>query len=286
MPLGTREVLLIIRARDQATRVIADVGRAFTNLEGEAAASAASGIKAGSAIAGVGIGLTAVGLTGLSFFKNATQAAADYNQTAALTLTQVQQTGVSLEQIKDIGRDVAASIPAPFEQMQAALYDIFSSMDVGIDGARILLTEFATAAVAGQTDVQTAGRATISIMNAFKVPISDANKVLDAQFATVRVGVINYQELASTIGRAIPSAVRAGQSYQALGGMIAFMTRNGLSAAQAATSAARALDLLSNPKFAKHMHDFGIEVYDAQGNIRPMVDVIHDLQAKFKDLTP
>src|SRR5262245_23190362 len=205
-------------------------------MSAEAQASAMAGIRAGSAVAGVGIGLTAVGLAGLEFFKASTEAAVEYNQQAALTLTQVDQVGVSLQTIKDIGRDVAAAIPAPFEEMQSSLYDIFSSMDVDVNGAKTLLEAFSKGAVAGQVDVQQAGRATIAIMNAFKVPVSDVNKVMDVQFETVRKGVITYDELSSTIGRAIPSAVRAGQSYATLGGMIAFMTRNGLSAAQASTS--------------------------------------------------
>jgi TP901 family phage tail tape measure protein len=243
-------------------------------------------IKTGSAIAGIGIGLTTVGLAGLAFFKSATSAAVDYNQQAALTLTQVDQVGVSLETIKNIGRDVAAAIPAPFEQMQSSLYDIFSSMDVNVQQAQTLLTAFSEGAVAGQTDVQTAGRATIAIMNAFKVPIEDVNQVMDMQFETVKKGVITYDQLATTIGRAIPSAEKAGQTVQELGGAIAFATRNGLSASMAATSVARAFDMLSNPKFAKAMHDFGIEVYDASGKLRPLNEVMDDLRNKMQGMTP
>lgn len=286
MPLGTREVLLIIRARDQATRLIADVGRAFSDLDAQAKVSAMSSIRAGAAVAGVGIGLATVGAAGLAFFKSATSSAIDYNRASALTLTQVDQLGVSLETVKKIGRDVATAIPAPFEQMQSSLYDIFSSMDVNVTQAQGLLTGFAKASVAGQTDVQTAGRATISIMNAFKIPAEDVNKVLDVQFETVRKGVLTYAEFASTVGRAIPSAERAGQSIQTVGAMMAFLTRNGLSAAQAATASARSFDLLSNPKFAARMHDMGIEVFDAAGNFRPMVDVVTELRGKLSTMTP
>ena len=286
MPLGTREVLLVIRARDQATRAITGIASSFGALDAEAAAAARSTIATGTALTGVGIGIGAVGVAGLAFMKQATDAAMDYNRQAALTLTQVDQTGVKLEDIKRIGRDVAEAIPAPFDQMQKSLFDIFSSMDVNTTQAQQLLTAFSKAAVAGQTDVQTAGRATISIMNGFKVPIQDVGKVMDVQFETVKKGVITYDELASTIGRAIPSAVKAGQSYQTLGGMIAFLTRNGLSAAMASTSAARAFDLLSNPKFADNMQKFGISVFDASGNFRPMVDVVTDLRNKLAGLTP
>jgi TP901 family phage tail tape measure protein len=285
VPLNTREVLLIIRARDQATRLLADIGKSFGNVDSEAQAAAMSSIRTGSALAGVGVGLAVVGAAGLAFLKSTTEASAEYSRQSALTLTQIDQLGVSLDDVKQIGINVAKEIPAPFEQMQAALYDIFSSMDVNTTQAQTLLEGFAKAAVAGQTDVQTAGRATIAIMNAFKIPADQVNHVLDVQFEAVKKGVFTYDEFATSIGRAIPAALRAGQSFETVASMMAFMTRNGLSADMAATSAARALDLLSNPKFATAMHNFGIEVYDSTGNIRPMIDVMTELRDKLAGMS-
>jgi TP901 family phage tail tape measure protein len=286
MPLGVRDMLLIVRAKDQASRVLEDVARTFGKISGTAEEAAMRSIAAGGAILGVGIGLTAIGGEMVALLDDAVGAAREYSNQSALTLTQVDQLGVSLEDIKRIGREVAAEIPAPFEQMQAALYDIFSSMDVNVQQAQGLLTGFARAAVAGQTDVQTAGRATIAIMNGFKIPVEQVNKVLDIQFEAVRKGVFTYEEFATAIGRAIPSANRAGQSIETLASMMAFLTRNGLSADQAATSTARAFDLLSNPKFQKRMQEFGIAVFDAAGNFRPMLDVVTELRGRLSQMTP
>lgn len=284
MPLGTRDILLMIRARDQASRIISDVGRTFGTVGTEAGRTGRHMQQTGQTIAGIGIAITAVGAAGLAFFASATRAAMEYDKASRLTLTQIDKQKASLEDIKRIGRDVAMAIPAPFEQMQASLFDIFSSMDVGIGEAEKMLKGFSMAAVAGNVDIQIAGRATIAIMNAWKDEGMDLNRALDVQFQIVRKGVIDYQQLASTIGRAIPSAVRAGQSIETLGGMIAFMTRNGMSAAQATTSAARALDLLSNPVFGQRMQKLGIDVLDAAGNFRPMENVMVDLRHKLMDL--
>lgn len=237
-----------------------------------------------AALTGVGITLGAAGVAGIRFFAGATQEAVKYNQASALTLTQTDQLGISLNTIKKIGRDVAMAIPAPFEEMQASLYDIFSSMDVNAKGAQTLLENFSRGAVAGQVKVQTAGRATIAIMNAFQIPVEKVSEVMDFQFQLVRKGVGTYEDFASTIGRSIPSAVRAGQSYETLGGMLAFLTRNGLSAAMASASSARALDLVSNPIFAKRMEGLGLSVADANGNFKPMVNIVQDLRGKLAGL--
>src|SRR5688500_6661670 len=163
MALGTRELLMVIRARDVASRVLREVGTNVGGLGNPANASAAALFNLGAALTGVGVTLGTIGAAGLAFFNDATDAAIAYNREAALTKTQVTEVGVSVSDLADIGRRVAGEIPAPFDQMQTALYDIFSSMDVGVNEAERLLRKFSIGAVAGQVDIQTAARSTISI---------------------------------------------------------------------------------------------------------------------------
>lgn len=286
MPLGVRDFLLILRAKDQASRVITDVGRSVHALGDSGKLTGAEVTRVGQTLLGVGAAVGAVGAAGVAFFTSATSAAKEYNQAAALTLTQTDLTADKLHVIKDIGKAVAAEVPAAFDQMQDSLFDIFSSMEVGPKQAQIILREFARGAVAGQTEVQVAGRATIALMNAFKVPAEDVTKVMDLQFQLVRKGVGTYEEFARAIGRSIPSAVKAGQTMESFAGALAFATRNGLSAAMASTSVGRAMDLLANPKFAGEMSKIGIATANAKGEFRPLVDVMADLKKHMDALTP
>lgn len=285
MPIGTRDILLTIRAKDQASRIIQGVGQQFGVLEGEAQASATRMLQSGVALAGLGIGMMATGALVVSQLNNMRLAAVEYNKTAALTLTQVGQIGVSVKTIADIGLAVAKAIPAPLKELQPALYDIFSSIDVNVTDAQKILEGFAKASVAGSVDVRTAGRETLAFMNAFGLGIGDLGHIQDIQFQLVRKGVGTYDEFASSIGRAIPSATRAGQSMESLAGVMAFLTRNGISADLAATSAARAFDGLSKPKIIKHFNDLGIALSDSSGNFRSMADIATDLGKKLDGLT-
>jgi len=269
-----------------------------------------------SSLAGIGVATIFAGGVGLKFAYDSTKAFTEYQKQVALTRTQIDQTGVSLKQIADIGKRIGAQVGAPFEELQASLYDIFSSMDVSVVDSETLLRAFAKTAVAGQVSIQTSGRATIAIMNAFHVPAKKVNDIMDFQFQLVRKGVGTYEQFASTIGRSIPSAARAGQSYQQLGGMLAFLTRNGLSAAMATASAGRALDAISNsktvgklskmgdivaavlgPKGMQKMasdsgqsvkeftKSLGVSALDAKGRFRPLVDIINEMQKKLAGLT-
>lgn len=285
MAITTRDVILVLRAKDEATQTIRGVSAAFGTLGSDAYNSGARMIAAGGALLGLGAAIGTVGAGLLGLTKEMISTSMAYQQQAALTLTQVDQTGASLEQIKQIGLDVARYIPVPFDEVQQGLYQIFSSMDVSVADAGKILEAFAKGAVGGQTDLQVAGAATIGIMNAFGLGIEDLGRVQDVQFQLVRKGVGTYEDFANSIGLSLPSAARAGQSIELLSGMLAFLTRNGLSASRASTSAARALDLLSNPKTVERMEDMGIVVRKNNGEFADIDYIVTQLGKKLEGLT-
>jgi TP901 family phage tail tape measure protein len=277
MPLGARDIMLVIRARNEADSVLRDVGRMLSTMGAGSRTTAQNMQLLGVGLTAVGVGFIAAGAAAESFFADAVSGAVEYERQTALTLTQVDQVGVSLSDIGDIAKRVAREVPAPFDQMQASLYDIFSSMNVNTAGAEKLLTAFSKAAVAGQVDIQDAGRATIAIMNSFKIPVDQVNHVMDIQFQLVRKGVGTYQEFAEVIGRVTPAAVAAGQTVESMAGMLAFLTRNGLSAAMASTSAARAMELLTKPDTTAALEKIGVHTKDASGNFLQMNDILSQL---------
>jgi TP901 family phage tail tape measure protein len=237
--------------------------------------------QSGQEMTSVGTATAASGAIALTGIYKLTQAAVDYEKATALTRSQVDDTGVSLKQLGDIGLQVARDFGVPFESIQKSFYDIFSSMDVNVPQAESLLRNFSKAAIAGGTDMQTAGRLVISQLNAFKIPVEDVGRVLDVQFKLVQKGVGTYEEFARSLGRAQPSAVRAGQSIETLSGMMAILTRAGLTVYNATASAGRALDLFANAKVVERLKDMGINARDASGNFRPLADVVVELQQKF-----
>jgi TP901 family phage tail tape measure protein len=268
---------LVIRARDVASRTIQQIGTNFGLLDKEVKIFGHNAMKVGMAMTAVGAGIGAIGAGALGFFNSATNASMEYSRAAALTRTQVTELGTSVKEIGEIGKRVARIIPAPFDQMQDALYDIFSSTNASVKEAEQLLALFAKGAVAGQTDVRTAARSTISVMNAYHMPFTKANDVMDIMFEMVRRGVGTYEEFNLSIGRAIPAAVSASQKFETLAGVMAFLTRQGLSTQMAATSAARAMELFTKPDVVNALRDIGVEVTDAQGNFRQLNDIILDL---------
>lgn len=277
MPIGQRELMMILRARDEASRVVSQVRQSMDGLDQATSNAIRQQQHMGVALTTLGTAMVGVGAIGANFLSDAISQGIEFDRTIALALTQADGVQTSMEELGSVVRRIAGEIPVPIAELGAALYDIFSTIDVQVPEAEMLLTEFARAAVAGQVDVQDAATITMQIMNAYKLPVEDVNRVLDVQFELVRAGVGTYGEFAGALGRAVPAAVSAGQSVETLAGMMAFLTRNGLSVEMAATSAARALELFSKPENVYHVEQLGVAVREADGSFRQMNDIITDL---------
>lgn len=286
MGLSAHEVLLVLRARNEASLVLAGFSRDLRNVERSAIMANRAQRARGQALATLGVGIAAMGAVGLYALNKLTDSAVEYNRQTSLTLTQVDKAHVSFNDLWKIGMKIGTTVPVAFNQIQASLYDIFSSINTDGPGAAKILDAIARAAVGGSTDMKTAGRGIIAILNAYKMPAQQVTKVSDVLFQLVRKGVGTYSEFVSVIGRAVPSALKAGQSIQSLSGMMAFLTRNGLSTAMAAASSARALDALSKTKAIESLHKLGVEVQDTHGRFLPVVDIMTNLRDKLKNLTP
>jgi len=340
MPASVRDVLLLIRTKEDAQRALAGISREMRRASATADAASAraqaagarayaehlrvtgatkaqisavmasaraydeqargitqarqrsellqrSFMHAGDASTAMGVATMAAGAAVAYGLKQAIDVAAEYDRQVRFTYTQVDKRfKPSLEALGEIGRRVARDIAVPFEEIQVALFDVFSSTEANLPQAEALLRAFSKAAVAGQVDIQTASRATIGLMNAYQIPLKDVNKILDIQFQLVQEGVGTYEEWAQRIGLVTPSAVRAGQSIETMAAALAASTRLGVSAARSGTAVARAFDAFSHPKTIKNLKELGVQVVDAKGKFRPMVDVMEDWRKVLNKLPP
>ena len=282
---GYRGFYMAVRVRDETSRGFQTISRGLQNLGDE-------GVSFGDKMAGVGSGLMSVGtataslgVAGAAALGNFTTQALEFGRQTAYAFTQVDELGTSVEQIREISKSVAEAVPVPIEQINEGLYDLFSTIDVSVGESEELIMQLAKATIAGQTDMSTATRGTIAIMNAFKIPAEDMSEVLDFQFQLVRKGAGTYQDFATTLGLSLPAFAAADQHVDTLGGTLSFLTRNGLSASRASTSAARAMEMLVKPDVIERLQEMGIEVTKADGSFQDLGYIITQLaDGPFKDL--
>jgi TP901 family phage tail tape measure protein len=135
-------------------------------------------------------------------------------------------------------RNQVLSLAGPTKQapetLAAGLYDLASSGFTGQAGMKVLKSS-AIAATAGLTDTATSTKAVAGVLNAYRMGAGQAGRVSDVLFQTVNKGVVTFDELASTIGQALPIASKMGVSIEQVGAATATMTKQGVSGGEANT---------------------------------------------------
>ena len=132
------------------------------------------------------------------------------------------------------------------DSVTKGLYDILSATIPTADAINVL-TVAMRAARAGLTTTAAATRAIITVLMSYNMSFNQAAKVSDIFFATIRVGITTFKELAPVIGRAAATAAAAGLSFEELMASIATMTRAGLDTGVAITSINQTLLQFFNP---------------------------------------
>lgn len=106
------------------------------------------------------------------------------------------------------------------------LYDLVSSGFEAKDAMSVLESS-AKAASAGLTTTDVSAAAIAATLNAYQRPAKDARQVSDDLFQTVNLGVITFEELASTIGDVLPTAASMGINIKEVGAAISTLTKQG-----------------------------------------------------------
>lgn len=142
-------------------------------------------------------------------------------------------------------------------------------------------------AAAAETDVATAANITTGAIKAFGLAGKDAGYVADLLANSANASRASITDLAQGFQQAAFRFRSAGQGADDLAASLAILTNNGLSGSDAGTALQNAIAKLQGPtdKAAKLMSDLGINVYDANGNMKPLRDIIGILNEKLGGMT-
>jgi len=106
---------------------------------------------------------------------------------------------------------------------------LYQALSAGIPKENVLefLKIAAKTAVADGSDVSIAVDGITTVLNAFKIPASEAERVADLLFQTVAKGKTNFAQLASSISVAAPVAAATGVKLEELLAAVATLTKQG-----------------------------------------------------------
>jgi TP901 family phage tail tape measure protein len=227
--------------------------------------------------------VAAAGVAAVGVITKSVSAAMDWETGMAkanvtMQLTKEQLKGVSSEVlniakqsfVKDINQ-----VPEAFNRL------VSSGMDTNT--ALKALKPTLDAAKAGFADVDTVAMAAASTMNA--AGVKDATKVYDVLFATLNKGNAEFSDIANYLPKLIPAANALGISLETTSGAFAYLTAQGFKAEAAATGLQNVFKAFGDKETIKGFNNIGINIFDTQGKMRPLIKIVDDLKAKMAGLS-
>ena len=154
--------------------------------------------------------------------------------------------GPEFESMRQSVIGLSKELPQSASTLAEGLYNIASSGFAGEEGM-LVLNAAAKAASAGLTETNVSAKGLTAILNAYHRPASDAAAISDVMFKVVDKGVISFEELAGEIGDVTAIAAPLGVGIEEVGAAMSIMTRNGVNAAESATSIAAVLRSILKP---------------------------------------
>lgn len=257
----------------------AAVGRAavLATGEGRAAADEAAASQArlteqqARATAGAGIaskalqyGTLAVAAIGYESVKTA----GNFESMTEHLVTDAGESQAQIGLIRSGMLALATTTGTTTDQMAAGMYHIESAGFHGKAALDVMKTA-AEGAKVGGADLDTVAKALTGTMNAYNMSGDQATSMMNQLIATVGSGDMKMQDLAASLGNVAPLAAAAGVSFAQVGGAMATMTAQNMSAQQASQDLANTIRNLSNPlkPAIDEMAQLGLDSNDLSQNL-------------------
>jgi TP901 family phage tail tape measure protein len=236
--------------------------------EESAAKSDSAGSKLGSVASTMGkVGL-GVALAGGLLVKGA----ADFQSSTTVLETSGGETAAQLDTVRKGILSLSGSTGTALKPLTDGMYMIGSAGYTGGAGLKVLQSA-AQGAKAENADLGTVSNALTTILKDYGVQVADnakgqqaSNAAMDQMIAVVSNGKTTTEQLAGSLSAVLPLASSVGLSFAQVGGAMATMTGQGMSAQQSAQNLNNVLVNLTggNAVAAKEMQQLGLSTLDVR----------------------
>ncbi|WP_162819935.1 phage tail tape measure protein [Kordia sp. SMS9] len=191
-----------------------------------------------------------------------------------------------LASYKENIRDAAFEVGTNLRDSTKAFYDLQSATGVYGDDAVAIFKKVGRYSIATGAELGDSMNATTKAMKAFGLGVKDIDSFLVSNAKTVQVGITTFDELARVQTEYAGAAAGAGQTVDTANKIFAAFTSIAKDSNTAATMTKSAFEGLTQKNTVKGLRKIGISLYDTKGNMRDLGDVLQEVSAKFKKMTP
>lgn len=247
--------------------------------EAQSTATDASATKTGSVGAKLGAAASAMGKVGLGAVLAGgllAKGAADFQSSTTVLTTSGGEAAGELEKARQGILNISGSTGTATKELTNGLYMLGSAgFDVAHGGLQALQAS-AQGAKAENADLGTVSNALTTILTDYGVKVENnakgqqaANAVMDQMIAVVQNGKTTTEALAGSLSAVLPVASSAKLGFDQIGGALATMTGQGMSAQQASQDLAHTISSLQSPNAVavKEMQAMGLNANEVSKNL-------------------
>jgi TP901 family phage tail tape measure protein len=246
----------------EASAAKTDEAAAAATGAGAAGSDAEAGLSGMAKTAGiVALGMAAVGYESV-------KAAGNFQDATTHLVTDAGESAKNLAMVQAGILNVATSTGQSATDITNAMYHIESAGYHGAAGLTMLKVAAEGARVGG-ADLDTVSKTLVGAMNAYGMSSKNATSFMNQLITTVGQGDMRMQDLAGSLSAVTPLAAALHIQFAQVGGAIATMTAQGMSADQASQDLANSIRALSNPSqvAVDEMNQMGINAQTVQKNL-------------------
>lgn len=262
-------------AAEEAGAKVEEAGAGLAKAGESAALSApkvtASGLayslaKQHMAAVGIAAGAVAAGIGFVAY--SSVKAAASFQEATTALVTGAGESEKNIDMVRQGILQLAGDTGTATDQLTSGMYMIESAGYHGAAGLNVLKAA-AEGAKVGNADLGTVADGVTTILTDFHLKASDAAAVTSQLVETVASGKMHMQDLTGALSNVLPVAAAVHDDFSDVGGAIATMTAQGMSAQQSTQDLANVFRAIQNPSQAAlaQMQDFGVNVTDLQKNL-------------------
>ena len=232
-----------------------DDSAAKTDLASDAAGKGGKALR--DLALGAGIAAAGALYMGVKFQEGATQ-----------LVTGAGQSAKGLKQVETGMLAVSTQTATSSKDVEAGMYMIESAGFHGAAGLTVLKAA-AEGAKVGNAQLGDVANVVTSALNAYHLPASKAVAITNQLVATVASGKMHMQDLATSISNVLPVAASAHISFAQVGGALATMTAQGMTARRASMNLANMIRSLISPSStaSAEMKNLGLNANDVSKNV-------------------
>ena len=236
--------------------------------------------KASANMKKVGLGMAAVGVAIAAPIVAATKIFAEYEQSMANVQSVSKATAKEFKALDAIAKQMGRTTVFTARESAEALF-FMSKAGMKVEDSVAALPHVLNLAAAGQLELGQAADIVTNIMAGYGVATEDLSLAVDVLTKGFTSANTDLEQLGQAFIYAGPVAKAAGIAFNETAAALALMGNAGYQGTVGGTALRGAITRLLNPtaEAGEILHDMGVEVMDAEGNMRPLVDIIGQLEA-------